>query len=122
MTVFPNARNTRVQALLGAAASWFFILWLIGLPFLVSRSYIYGGLILSTLLWACVIVVSLSLKCPNCAKSVALTSKMPGLGPDWPAMRKQFFPIEAVRGTPVSATCPHCGTQLQFSSGARGDV
>ena len=120
MTELPNPRTARVQALLAAFASWVFVLWLVGMPFLASRPYVFAGLFVSAIIWAGVIVISLSLKCPHCGKSIAIkTQSPPRLGPDWQAARKQFFPIEAFLGKATSIVCPHCGVQLSIALGAK---
>jgi predicted RNA-binding Zn-ribbon protein involved in translation (DUF1610 family) len=114
MMKFPNPQMARLQAILGAVASWFFIAWLACLPFLISRSYLQVGLIMSAVLWLVVVCIALTLKCPSCGKSVAVTTKRARLTPDWSAGRKQLFPIEALLGKPIVHACPHCGTKLSF--------
>jgi rRNA maturation protein Nop10 len=119
MVELPNPRTARVQALLGALASWVFVFWLVGLPFFASRPYLFIGLFASVVLWLVVIAISLTMKCPHCGKSIAIANRPQRLGPDWKAGRKQFFPIEAVMGKPCLVVCPHCGTSLSIDMGAK---
>jgi hypothetical protein len=112
MTKFPNPRAARLQALLAALASWMFVLWLAGLPFAASQTYIFAGLYALAALWLTVIAISFQMKCPNCGKSVAITQGPTRLGADWTAIRKQFFPAEALLGRPSITACPHCSTNL----------
>ena len=108
----PNARLAVIQALLMALGSWVFSLWLIGLPFFGSRSYIFGGLSVCGILVICIIIVSIPLICPKCGKRLAFTKQYPPLLPDWAAIKQQYFPFEAV--SRKRAKCPHCGAEISL--------
>ena len=114
MMKFPNPQKARLQALLGALLAWFYVLWFAGIPLFISKSYFFYGLGTSALLLIATLAVSLTLKCPNCGKSIAIVHRPPRLGPDWQAARKQFFPVEALKRLPRVERCSHCGTDLSF--------
>jgi predicted RNA-binding Zn-ribbon protein involved in translation (DUF1610 family) len=122
MVRLPNPGTARIQALLGASVSWLFILWVVGLPFFASRTYVIGGLIVLATLVFLVIAVSLALKCPRCGRNIALVSNAPRLAPDWQAARRQFFPTDALLGMPTSSVCPHCGVEISIRLGLASDV
>jgi DNA-directed RNA polymerase subunit RPC12/RpoP len=116
----------RVQALLAALASWIFVLWLAGLPFVAShsygQSYFYVGLAILAVLWVWVIVTSIPLMCPYCGKRISFTSKPARLSPDWQALREQFMPIDALRGNRSIMVCPHCGGRAVIFFGGKRDA
>ena len=122
MVELPNPQTARMQMLLGAFASWLFTLWLVGLPFLMSRPYFLGGLFISAVIWGVALFISISLKCPVCGKSIAFAKQSSSLGPQWSALRRQFFPVEAVIGKVDMAVCPHCNTQLTVNMGAKSGI
>ena len=94
--------------------AWFYVLWLAGIPLFISKSYFFYGLGIAAFLLFANLAVSVSLKCPNCGKSIAIVQKAPRLGPDWHAARKQFFPVDALKSRPRIEKCPHCSTELSF--------
>jgi ribosomal protein S27AE len=108
----PNARLAVIQTLLMAVGSWVFSLWLIRLPFLGSRSYIFGGLSVCGILVICIIISSIPLICPKCGKRMAFTKQYPPFLPDWEAIKQQYFPVEAVSRR--HAKCPHCGAEISL--------
>ena len=112
MYKLPNARLAVIQALLMAVASWVFSLWLIGLPFLGSRFYIFGGLSACGFLCICVIIASIPLICPKCGKKLAFRSKPLPFLLDWAAFKQQYFPFEAV--SRKRAKCPHCEADISL--------
>ncbi len=122
MVELPNPQTARVQMLLGAFASWFFALWLVGLPFLFSRPYFFGGLFISAAIWGVVLTISMALKCPHCGKSIAFAKQPPRLGPQWQVLRRQFFPVEAIIGKADTTVCPHCNTRLAINMGAKSGI
>ena len=65
--------------------AWFYVLWLAGIALFISKSYFFYGLGIAALLLFATIAVSVSLKCPNCGKNIAIAQKAPQLGPDWQA-------------------------------------
>ena len=114
----PNARLAVLQAVLMAVGSWVFSLWLIGLPFLYSRFYFFGGLAVSSLLCLSTIIVSIPLICPKCGKNLAFTSKPSAFLADWKATKQQYFPSQAVRQK--RAKCPHCEAEISLRSSPVG--
>jgi ABC-type transport system involved in multi-copper enzyme maturation permease subunit len=119
----PNARLALIQAVLMAVGSWLFTLWFIGLPFLYSRFYIYGGLSVFGFLSICVIIASIPLICPKCGKRLALTTKQPlPLLPDWASIKQQYFPFDAI--SRKRTTCPHCDAEisLQYKTTPNNDI
>ena len=122
MVELPNPQTARMQMLLGTFASWLFALWLLGLPFFMSRPYFFGGLFISAVIWGGVLAISIALKCPVCGKGIAFAKQHPGLGPQLSALRRQFFPVEAVLGKVDIAVCPHCDTQLTVNMGAKSGI
>ena len=107
-----NPQTARVQALLVSLASWSFLLFLLGVPFAVhgdfAKSYGIGGLALTGLLWAAAVAVSTVVKCPSCGQAILIGRGTLRAGPDWPNLRKQFLPLEALAGRPMTIWCPHC--------------
>ena len=108
----PNPRLAVIQALLMATGSWVFSLWLLGLPFLGSRFYIFTGLSVCGFLIICIIIASMPLICPKCGKRLAFTSKPLPFLPDWAAIKQQYFPFEAV--SRKRAKCPHCEAEISL--------
>jgi len=109
----PNARLAVLQTVLMAVGSWVLSLWLIGLPFLISRFYIFSGLSVCGILVICIIIASIPLICPKCGKRLAFTTKqyLPLL-PDWAAIKQQYFPFEAI--IRKRTTCPHCDAEISL--------
>jgi hypothetical protein len=114
VTEFPYPYAARVQELLAAISSWYFVFWLVGLPFAASRTYIFVGLSASAALCLTSIVISFRMKCPKCGKSIAIIKEFTRLGPDWAAVRNQFFPVDALIGRPSVSVCPHCNITLRM--------
>lgn len=97
-----NATNIltaiRAAAGLGAVASWFSLIWLLGIPLFLtsSKSYFFGGIVIGVALWILALTVALAVKCANCGRRMLIDFRSPSLYPDWQALRDQFFPLQVL--------------------------
>lgn len=99
----------RAAACLSAVASWFFLIWLLGIPLFLtgSKNYFFGGIVIGFVLCIFALAVALVVKCPNCGRRMLVDSRPPSLYPDWQRLRDQFFPLQVLM-EPARTSCVHC--------------
>jgi DNA-directed RNA polymerase subunit RPC12/RpoP len=123
------AMKIRRAAVLGAGASWVFVLLLADVAFLavlgrgpaavighLARELFFVLIGVGSALWALALFQAWPVRCPHCNQQLLITYRMSDAGgPRWRALCEQLWPVRLL--SDARTMCPHCAAVVDFGGG-----